>query len=259
MDNKPAKPLELLDKHIEPARSFSLLKLLAVVFVLSLPLGWMAFQIDQWRHDRGFFADDLRGRAFTYVDLQERGNARLDDLTGDGDPGGDVSALPTGVQRLGDAEFQIQQRCLQLGGQLLRSRPMYISDVPVGKAFHKLHLLHATMWGGPGPLGDQMAVADGVVVGRYVLHYEDGSSQAVPIVYGQDVRDWWNWDHSAAVTRGRIAWTGENRYARQFGVSVRLYVMSWDNPYPEEIVVSVDFVSANTAAAPFCVAMSVED
>jgi hypothetical protein len=202
-------------------------------------------------------ADDA---TFTFVDLQKHANQPLA-MMPSRLPGNNLS-VPTGVQRLGEAEFQIGGRIMQLGSTLLPDRPLEITGIQVGKPFLKLHLLHATMGGAyraeQGGQDDRF-VEDGTVVAQYEVHYEDGSQQTIPIVYGQDLRDWWNWDGSKPVTRAQVAWTGNNPAAAPHNVSLRLYATTWENPYPEKTVAAIDFISANTAAAPFCIAISLTD
>ena len=106
--------------------------------------------------------------------------------------------------------------------------------------------------GGPPPRGTP--------IGQYRLHYEDGTIAAIPVVLGEDLRDWWNADGSRAVARGIVAWAGQNATTRQKNLSLRLYLAVWDNPFPEKKVVSIDFLRDGPSdAAPFCVAMTVEE
>ena len=83
---------------------------------------------------------------------------------------------------------------------------------------------------------------------------------AIPIVLGEDVRDWWNLDPSKAVTRGIIAWDGQNVVTRQASIRLRLYLAVWDNPHPEKTVVDIDFMRVGPSDAdPFCVARRSRD
>lgn len=55
-----------------------------------------------------------------------------------------------------------------------------------------------------------------------------------------------------------LDWTGSNPSTRDAEATLRVYLTSCENPHPEKEVISVDFVSAMTTAAPFLVAMTVE-
>lgn len=61
--------------------------------------------------------------------------------------------------------------------------------------------------------GGALFIENGTLIGNYVLHYEDDSTITIPIVYGEDVRDWWNWNKPPEVTRGQIVWSGQNPMA----------------------------------------------
>ena len=101
---------------------------------------------------------------------------------------------------------------------------------------------------------------DGTPLGEYRFHYKDGTTLAMPIVYGEDLRDWWNTDGGKPTARGNIAWLGENWCASREGCRLRLYLGVWDNPRPDRDVLCLDYLSrADTACAPFCVAMTVEE
>ena len=120
----------------------------------------------------------------------------------------------------------------------------------MNKSFRKLYILHATGWG-----------KEGEVIGQYKVHYEDETEETISIVYGKDVRNWWNIDHSKPVSRGKVVWEGSNLAAtRDANATLRLYLTMWKNPQPEKEVVSIDYISTKkTYPAPFCVAMTVEE
>jgi hypothetical protein len=129
----------------------------------------------------------------------------------------------------------------------------------VGRKLDRLHLLHATVNGAFGMFGDPLFVTDSTKIGYYTVHYADESTQTIPVIYGEDVRDWWNLDESKEVPRAKIAWTGENDFANRFNTKLRLYHGVWENPMPDVAVTRIDFVSTNnTACAPFCVALTAE-
>ena len=99
---------------------------------------------------------------------------------------------------------------------------------------------------------------DGTLVGRYEVHYKNGVTETIPLVYGEHLRGWWNWDKGRPVTDADLAWTGEHVQAKRYNLEIRLYHMSWVNPRPNEAIAFIDFVSTGAKAAPFCVAMTVE-
>ena len=187
----------------------------------------------------------LRGKLHP-LDLQPQANHKLTD----GVPGSarnHLDELPRGLQRFAGVEFVVGDSLIHLGGAHGRNWPQQVEGVAVGRKFARLCLLHAT---------DRSAV-DGTRIGEYRVRYADTTTQSIPIVYGQDVRNWWAVD-GRDTTHSAIAWTGSNPAALAGGAALQLYVSIWQNPFPEKEVRSIDFVSTMTTAAPFCVAMSLE-
>jgi WD40 repeat protein/tRNA A-37 threonylcarbamoyl transferase component Bud32/tetratricopeptide (TPR) repeat protein len=119
------------------------------------------------------------------------------------------------------------------------------AGIPVNRKLERLHFLHGT----------SKHVPDGTVIGAYVLHYADGRTASFPILYGQDIRDWWGWQPAREKSGARPAWTWD-KHNYPFKGPVRLYQMTRENPYPEVEVKSFDFVSARTDCAPFLVAVT---
>jgi hypothetical protein len=197
-----------------------------------------------------------------FIDLAPKMNRKLTDNLGSGRAGNSLSTLPTGQQTLENVKFKIGPGVVQLASKVLDSWPDKVEGIAVDRKFAKLHILHATCFGGGlNREGDDGYVKDGTLIGQYIVNYDDGSSEGIPIVYGEDVRDFWYVDNEKVPSRGRVAWKGENAAASNFGAHVRLYASSWTNPKPDQKVVRIDYVSrkSETPAAPFCLAMSVDE
>lgn len=189
-----------------------------------------------------------------FLDVPSRANRELTIPTFVGQIGNNLAELPLGEQQLGGVTYRVTDNLIQLGSLYLPELTRRVHGVPVGGKIGKLYFLHGTQWGG----GDH-AVADMTVIGEYRVHYEDGTLAKIPIRYGESVRDWWNVDESQPTTLAEMAWTGENADSRRANVKIRLYGTGWVNPHPEKSVDSVDLVSANTIAAPFCLAITAEE
>ena len=193
-------------------------------------------------------------KKFSFVDLQPKANKPLTEKLGNID-GNNLASLPKGEQTLEGVKFQIGDGLLQLGStELEKPQPDRVAGIQVGKALARLHLLQSTAFGAAGA-GD---VANNTEIAKYEVHYEDGATETNSVVYGQDVRDFW--DEENGVTRGKVAWKGANEATKQFDGQVRLYLCTWDNPHPTKKVVSIDYVKVgNTPTAPFCIAMTLEE
>ena len=81
------------------------------------------------------------------------------------------------------------------------------------------------------------------------------------IVFGEDVRDWWFRADEKETSRGKVAWKGDNELAKSYECRLRLYLTTLDNPTPDRKIVSIDYIGKKdeTVAAPFCVAISLEE
>jgi hypothetical protein len=203
----------------------------------------------------------------TFVDLQPQANQDRTANLGSGREGNNLSELPGGEQTFKGVKFKVEDRFIQLGSKLLKEpKPDGVKGIKVGRAFARLQILHATIYGNgsvigqEGVAGDPLFVPDGAEVGRYKVNYEDGSSEAVPIVYGQDVRDFWFTEATKGVTRGKVAWEGDNAWAKSLGSRLRVYLGTWENPHPGKKVAGIDYEKGDdTPAAPFCLALTLED
>ena len=123
--------------------------------------------------------------------------------------------------------------------------------LPIDRKFGAIHFLQSCHFGHE---------LTGTEVARYIIYYEDESSVAVPVVFGEDIADLWIHDlhrnklasinHIALEQKFRGDWGGEG--------TIALFRQTWTNPHPEKGVTHLEFVSAKTLAAPFLVAVSLE-
>ena len=194
------------------------------------------------------------------IDLQPKANHKLDEnMHNEKFEGNKLSGLPKGESLFGDVKFKIDEKLIQLGCKYVDDKPDKVEGIMVEKKFSKLYLLHATGFGAFGNPGDPLYIKDGTAIAKYTIKYEDNSAEIIPIVYGEDVRDWFNHDQSKPAVRGKVVWEGENEFAKQFGATLRLYLSEWKNPKPDKKVVSIDFArEGDSVAAPFCVAMTAD-
>lgn len=193
------------------------------------------------------------------LDLQPRATDRRDANLGRGTPGNTMKELPGGEQAFRGVTFRVDEQFILLGSPLSGAkRPDKVEGIAVGEKFQRLRMLHGTFYG-QAEKGDPPYVAEDTQIGRYLVRYEDGATEEVPIVYGQDVRDWWVLGRGRSVTRGRVAWEGDNDAAKARGYRLRIYLGTWENPRPDKRVTQIDFEKVpGTPTAPFCVALTIE-
>jgi hypothetical protein len=188
----------------------------------------------------------------TSVDVRPWANRTLDKA---GMAYTNLSDLRTGTTTFAGIAFKIENAFVQLGSE--RTLPEVtgrVEGIHIGSKARSLYFLHGTRFG-----TGQWPVDTGTLIGHYSVHFEDETIEHVPIAYGADVRDVWNADNSQPVTRGKLAWIGRNSvFGPWISVLLRLYVGSWRNPRPEKKISHIDYISANTNAAPFCIAITLE-
>ena len=206
--------------------------------------------------------EEILAKKCTSVDLHEKFNQKLaDNFSNDGRPGNSLT-VPMGTPTLGGVKFKIGEGVIHLGSKVLIEKPENVKGIKVDKKFAKLHILHATGYGGgPNLPGAPWHVEDDTLIGEYKIHFEDKSVATIPIVYGKDVRDWWFREDEKDTSRSKVAWKGDNELAKKYRCKLRLYLTSWKNPKPDSKIVSIDYISRKdeTVAAPFCVAITVEE
>jgi hypothetical protein len=187
---------------------------------------------------------------FYCVDFQSKANHKLAEQFHNIDnPGNDLAALARGDFKFGDVKFTIGEGLLQLANSSIKDKPEKIAGLELDLPVAKLHFLHGTGFAPP----------DGTKIGEYTVHYADKTTAVIPIVYGEDVRDWWDTDGSKKVTRGKEAWRGTNKATERGKVELRLYTMTWENPHPEKDITKIDYSSTKSSiGAPFCIAITAE-
>jgi hypothetical protein len=189
------------------------------------------------------------------VDLSTHYNLGLGDSVRPSLEHDDCAELPEGLRALGGVRFDIRG-LIRLRGQAQNGKasayPQCAKSIRVGRKCRRLHFLQ----------GSSSGSTDGDQIGSYVLHYADGQSVELPLVYGRDLKDWWFFG-APTVYEGpgaaRVVWTGSNRAAAQFNGAICLYESVRENPRPEVELVSIDFLSDTLSpASPFLVALTVE-
>jgi thiol-disulfide isomerase/thioredoxin len=199
---------------------------------------------------------------FVPVDLQPFANQKLTEGFGNGLETNNLSSLPAGDQKFDGCKFRIGEKLIQLGSTVVKDPPESVPGIQVGRKTGKLHFLHATQYGGgPNQKGNEGYVDDDTLIGEYRINFADRSALIIPIVYGQDVRDWFYVDNEGEPARGKVVWKGENDYAKSVEAKIRLYTYTWDNPWPEKVIDTIDYSSKKqeTPAAPFCIAITLEN
>lgn len=182
----------------------------------------------------------------TSIDLTRYYTLSLDE-DASGALGYTLCVLPRGLQSLGNIKYDLRAIVQVSSAEFVACNkvfPKAIKGIQVNLKCHTLSFLHASRW------TDQ----EGTQIGKYVIHYADGQTRDVPIVFGVDLRDWRpGFDPGAGARGPKIAWHGLDGKD-----DVALFEKRWTNPRPDVEIASIDMVSSMTEAAPFLVAVTAQ-
>jgi hypothetical protein len=202
-----------------------------------------------------------KDKGFYHVDLQKHANKELANNFAGGDETNTLKDFPTGEKKFGDIPFVVGKKLIMLGSMAQMAEPAAVEGIPVGRRAHRLHFLHANGYGGgPNVEGTRLHVPDGTRIGAYTVRYDDKSTAEIPIVYGEQTRDWFYIEDEKEPSKAKVVWSGENEFATSVRAKIRIYHMTWDNPKPDKAITAIDFSSKKeeTMGAPFCIGITAE-
>ncbi len=130
--------------------------------------------------------------------------------------------------------------------------PATVGEITVGRRCQRLHFLHAAAFVYQ-PVGRHYDGA-GEKIASYVIHYDDGSTDEIPLRSGINIDEWHVGKWSPGPTEAKIAWEGKINS----GAITRLYHLTWENRRPSTAIAHLDFVSTMAAGAAFVVAISTD-
>lgn len=164
-----------------------------------------------------------------------------------------MSALPLGTNIFGGIPFWVSG-IIHLGNPQTTAAgflPEQVSGILVGGKFKKIHILH----------GLQSTTDMNKPVAFFRANYRTGKSMQIPIIYSKHVRHYMVPDKPAnypPMDNSEIAWRVKAPPVFQPPMILRLYRTTFDNPFPEEDMESLDYVSTLTYAESFLCGLSVE-
>lgn len=162
--------------------------------------------------------------------------------------GFDFRWLPAGVVEIEGVPYYVlpatvrTPAVIMLGGTgIAEELPSAVKGISVDGHVKALRFLHGCGYG----------VENGSQVGRYVVHFEDGTSETIELVLGNNIFAWD--DQSTAATYGH-AWKTVLKDGKVVGVGT----LRWENPRPDVKVVSIDFIADFPEVCPFLLALTAE-
>ena len=229
-------------KNVKSAGWYALLAVVVVAVVVG-PALFYWHSIRPWQHVVNL--DDFSQGRIVGAPLHDR------------DPNNNLAEIPAGHQIMDGVRFNVADLIVLASAQdaakAYNPYPVSVEGIPVNRLFREVHLIHGTT----GSADEQALVA------KLVLHYVDGSTADLDIVYGEQVYDWWfkgqGTSQLSLAGNTKVAWMGENKAARRKGYKIRVFETSFPNPKPSVRVETINYVSALApTSAPFLVAMTAE-
>jgi len=182
-------------------------------------------------------------RNFTPIPLTQIANADISGNGAEGVPGwtgegnNDLHEFPVGNQVFKAIPFSIvdpekngRKACLILSGS---EGYKLNASLTVNKKAQSAYFLHT--------------LSGGNHVGNIVINYADGSTYKTQVTRGENIAGWW-YPVDGTYDQGKrpyyVAWKGENEKSLSIGV----YIFGINNPHPDKMIESIDFVSADTPA-----------
>ena len=110
-----------------------------------------------------------------------------------------------------------------------------VEGIKVDKKVISLHFLHTDI---------RNYLTDANKIGEYVINYEDGRRIRVPIREGNELKMWWEPSKDVPNAKLAIAFPHPHPEVALPEIKVGFWNMEWENPYPEKLLKTIDFVSS---------------
>jgi hexosaminidase len=184
--------------------------------------------------------EDTRQRAGTPIDLSAYGNVDLTQGFVGLDNGYRLENLLK-VQRFSGTIFTLNQAiALQGTHKRTQSYPASVT-IPLNLTAGSLAFLHTTPW----------SSETGHEIGAYVVHYDDGSQQPIPLIYGSNIATWT--ETTVTSINLLLGWSGNTSN----GLPVSINTLFWTNPKPSSVITHIEFVSNKGLASPVLLGLTV--
>ena len=126
-------------------------------------------------------------------------------------------------------------------GMIRTTWPRQTISIPVGVKCSSIAFLLGAYW-------------DPRVVSRFVIHYQNGATETVPILYGTDVSS--SQFENGFVPTNAVVWEELTSAAGPSQPLFGFFIKKWRNPFPGETTTSIDYVQQSSS--DFLVAITIQ-
>jgi len=194
-------------------------------------------------------------KGFSFIDIRKAANMSFADKKAgdkkggwfDQGPNNDLSPLPCGVKKFNGIPFNIikpvsnyNKSCIVLRGYKLKFLPLDSGPIEIKRKAKLIYFLTACGWN--TSINNKVAFIT-------VRYRQGGLYLDIPVRFKKETAGWW---HPEQIPNGSIAWQGLN-----LNVDVGIYSFGWINPYPDQEIESITFVSTNSGAVPAFIAATI--
>ena len=164
-----------------------------------------------------------------------------------------MASLPSGLQTFGGTGFDVRGVIQLLDADQAEPLAPFTKEVRgirINRACHRLHFLQATA----------SSCVDGTEVSSFVIHYSNQKSLTITNIYGHHLRSWWTQQKEPLnAAEAALVWMGTNHKVESDDPeSMRIFKRTWQNPWPEVEITSIDFLSNHKGVGPFLVALTAD-
>ena len=159
-----------------------------------------------------------------------------------------------GIIRLKSGPFNNWESSNDHGGtkSIGKVYPSEVNGISIDSKASKIHFLIGSVF--------STDMAKGKTAAKFIINFEDGSTEEFPIIAKQDLFDWWTPHRSPGLMEqelspDKLGWVGEDFLGNARGFCKPF----WENPQKEKIIKSINFVSGLIEASPFLIAITIEE
>jgi hypothetical protein len=193
-----------------------------------------------------------------------------------------LSDLPRGLHTFAGVPFALSERVQLMGNgykNLGIAFPTAIKGIPISQKCRFLHILHGASFlrikvpSVPDEKGFMPVLPEyettNSAFALLVLHYADRTEAEIKIFSTKHLLDVWGpictsevpaRERCVSSPESELAWASAwaPKEKSELFNSVRVYKSRFENPRPDALVVSLDYVSTRTEAAPFLLGLTIE-
>jgi len=167
----------------------------------------------------------------------------------------DLRRVKTGVTHLDGVDWDLRGMVLLTGTTLHHAYlnyPASVESIRMNTTASELHFLQGCLW--ISKIGKE--------IGSYVVHYENGSQETIPLVYGENIANLWNQQGTfpeMKVTQAtKVLLPPVKQRQGNTPSTSAAYHFTWKNPHPDQRISHLEFKSERHIPAPILLGLTVK-